>query len=54
MAKYRIFETETSARRSASQMTSRYSSMRTLGGFFRTFKVVKGGGGWKVIEGRKK
>jgi hypothetical protein len=54
MEKYRIFQTESSARRSASQMTSRYSSNRTFGGFFRMFKVMKGGGGWKVVEWRKK
>jgi len=54
MASYRIFETKTSARRSASQLTSKYGTNRTLGGFFRTFKVVKGGGGYKVVEGRKK
>ena len=50
----RIFETEASAKRSAAQLTSRYSGQRTFGGFFRMFKVKKGGGGWKVIEFKKK
>lgn len=54
MVKFRIFETRTSAIRSASQMTRKYSSQRTFGGFFRMFRVEQGGGGWKVIEYKKK
>ena len=54
MAKFRIFETRTSAVRSAAQMTSKYSSQRTFGGFFRMFRVEQGGGGWKVIEYKKR
>jgi hypothetical protein len=53
MASYRIFETESSAKRSAAQLRTKYGSRRTFGGFFRTFKVIKSGGGYKVVEGRK-
>jgi hypothetical protein len=54
MASYRIFETKKAANRSAGQLKSKYGSVRTFGGFFRTFSVVKGDGGYKVIEGKRK